>query len=54
MTWRHKNECPRQQDQLQLVDSINNKSISLFLREHGVHAGPTDYFVVVVVVVVRG
>jgi hypothetical protein len=25
---------------------------SLFVREHGVHAGPKDYFVVVVVVVV--
>jgi hypothetical protein len=24
----------------------------LFVREHGVHAGPKDYFVVVVVVVV--
>jgi hypothetical protein len=25
---------------------------SVFVREHGVHAGPKDYFVVVVVVVV--
>jgi hypothetical protein len=24
----------------------------IFVREHGVHAGPKDYFVVVVVVVV--
>jgi hypothetical protein len=29
-------------------------SDSLFVREHGVHAGPKDYFVVVVVVVIRG
>jgi hypothetical protein len=26
----------------------------IFVREHGVHAGPKDYFVVVVVVVIRG
>jgi hypothetical protein len=26
----------------------------LFVREHGVHAGPKDYFVVVVVVVICG
>jgi hypothetical protein len=26
--------------------------ITVFVREHGVHAGPKDYFVVVVVVVV--
>jgi hypothetical protein len=26
--------------------------VGLFVREHGVHAGPKDYFVVVVVVVV--
>jgi hypothetical protein len=28
--------------------------ISVFVREHGVHAGPKDYFVVVVVVVICG
>jgi hypothetical protein len=27
-------------------------AVSIFVREHGVHAGPKDYFVVVVVVVV--
>jgi hypothetical protein len=27
-------------------------SFKFFVREHGVHAGPKDYFVVVVVVVV--
>jgi hypothetical protein len=27
---------------------------SIFVREHGVHAGPKDYFVVVVVVVICG
>jgi hypothetical protein len=27
---------------------------TLFVREHGVHAGPKDYFVVVVVVVICG
>jgi hypothetical protein len=26
--------------------------INIFVREHGVHAGPKDYFVVVIVVVV--
>jgi hypothetical protein len=26
--------------------------LEVFVREHGVHAGPKDYFVVVVVVVV--
>jgi hypothetical protein len=26
--------------------------VMIFVREHGVHAGPKDYFVVVVVVVV--
>jgi hypothetical protein len=26
----------------------------IFVREHGVHAGPKDYFVVVVVVVICG
>jgi hypothetical protein len=26
-------------------------SIIVFVREHGVHAGPKDYFVVVVVVI---
>jgi hypothetical protein len=26
--------------------------MTIFVREHGVHAGPKDYFVVVVVVVV--
>jgi hypothetical protein len=30
------------------------KISSLFVREHGVHAGPKDYFVVVVVVVICG
>jgi hypothetical protein len=29
-------------------------AIWLFVREHGVHAGPKDYFVVVVVVVICG
>jgi hypothetical protein len=33
------------------VQSKRNK-IHIFVREHGVHAGPKDYFVVVVVVVV--
>jgi hypothetical protein len=28
--------------------------LSVFVREHGVHAGPKDYFVVVVVVVICG
>jgi hypothetical protein len=31
---------------------IGNAKVALFVREHGVHAGPKDYFVVVVVVVV--
>jgi hypothetical protein len=29
-------------------------NLLVFVREHGVHAGPKDYFVVVVVVVIRG
>jgi hypothetical protein len=31
---------------------IHPEKCVLFVREHGVHAGPKDYFVVVVVVVV--
>jgi hypothetical protein len=31
---------------------ITNLLPPVFVREHGVHAGPKDYFVVVVVVVV--
>jgi hypothetical protein len=32
--------------------NIKSPPPPLFVREHGVHAGPKDYFVVVVVVVV--
>jgi hypothetical protein len=35
-----------------LNKSSYDLSITVFVREHGVHAGPKDYFVVVVVVVV--
>jgi hypothetical protein len=31
---------------------LSKDLVVLFVREHGVHAGPKDYFVVVVVVVV--
>jgi hypothetical protein len=35
------------------MDLFYNGALDLvFVREHGVHAGPKDYFVVVVVVVV--
>jgi hypothetical protein len=34
------------------IESIYIWRASIFVREHGVHAGPKDYFVVVVVVVV--
>jgi hypothetical protein len=30
------------------------QKFEIFVREHGVHAGPKDYFVVVVVVVICG
>jgi hypothetical protein len=33
---------------------IDVDGLAIFVREHGVHAGPKDYFVVVVVVVIRG
>jgi hypothetical protein len=31
---------------------VQGNEFLVFVREHGVHAGPKDYFVVVVVVVV--
>jgi hypothetical protein len=34
------------------ISLVCHNKFSLFVREHGVHAGPKDYFVVVVVVVV--
>jgi hypothetical protein len=33
-------------------EGIKEALLHIFVREHGVHAGPKDYFVVVVVVVV--
>jgi hypothetical protein len=37
------------------MDLFYNGALDLvFVREHGVHAGPKDYFVVVVVVVICG
>jgi hypothetical protein len=39
----------------ELVEKRQNviaEKFDIFVREHGVHAGPKDYFVVVVVVVV--
>jgi hypothetical protein len=35
-----------------MILHMHNCTIFIFVREHGVHAGPKDYFVVVVVVVV--
>jgi hypothetical protein len=35
-----------------LLSNIPLWTPTIFVREHGVHAGPKDYFVVVVVVVV--
>jgi hypothetical protein len=40
---------PHSTDKLMFLQGYTNY---FFVREHGVHAGPKDYFVVVVVVVV--
>jgi hypothetical protein len=37
---------------IQAILGVLNYIFGVFVREHGVHAGPKDYFVVVVVVVV--
>jgi hypothetical protein len=48
------------QDHLFLKSDLDLRSFKkiitfdIFVREHGVHAGPKDYCVVVVVVVIRG
>jgi hypothetical protein len=36
------------------ADMLHDTERVIFVREHGVHAGPKDYFVVVVVVVICG